>query len=231
MRKRKRKPPLLLRNGISLGPLLGRLLEFLPVVLVLVPDAGLHGVVGVGFDEEIPGHVQDGADAVRRFPLVGAQHSKAHGAFVIVGDVWVVDFGGEGEDGRFERVVLGEGEGEGEGAALRRLAMADVSFFFTSFPCTNLLYVSFSLFLFLSVHEERCSAYVVRAFFGALHDDFPLVEIRLLLQLDLCTGGRVAGAFGQLLREKFFSQLWLNQNSWREGTVRDGAGAEARGRS
>jgi hypothetical protein len=96
---------LVLATSIPLRPLPRRLLKVFSVILVLVCNACLNRIIRVRLDQQVSCHVQHSRDLVRRLPLVCAQHAEAHGAFVIVGYVWVVDLGLEGENRRFERVV------------------------------------------------------------------------------------------------------------------------------
>lgn len=109
---------LLLLAGMLLRPIPRRLLELLAVALVLIRYGRLDSIVGIGLDQEVPGHVYDSHELVRGLPLVAAEHAQAHGAFVIVAYVGVVDLGLEAQDGRFERVVSREREEELEVAAL-----------------------------------------------------------------------------------------------------------------
>ena len=109
---------LVLAASIPLRPLPRRLLKFLSVILVLIRNACLHRIIRVRLNQQVSGHVQHRRDLVRRLPLVCAQHAEAHGALVIIGYVWVVDLGLEGENGRPERVVRGEHEEEFEMPAL-----------------------------------------------------------------------------------------------------------------
>jgi len=63
--------------------------------------------------------VQDVLDAVWRFPHVAAEHAQTHGALFVVGDIWVVDLGLEGDDGWLEGVFLWQRDFEDEFTALR----------------------------------------------------------------------------------------------------------------
>ena len=93
--------------GISLDPLLRRLLKLLAVVLVLIGQRSLNSVIRVRFDQDVADHVQDGANLVWWLPLIAAQHAKTHRSLVVIADVGVVDLGLEVDDGRFEWVFGG----------------------------------------------------------------------------------------------------------------------------
>jgi hypothetical protein len=84
------------------------LLKDFAVVLVLVGNSTFDGIIGLGRSQDLTDEHQNVANLVWGFPLVGAQHTQTHGAFVIVADVWVVDLGLEGDGGRLEGVFLGE---------------------------------------------------------------------------------------------------------------------------
>ena len=96
--------------GVLLDPVTSHFLKLFAVALVLVGNARLNGVVRVRLDQQVASHVEDGGDLVRRLPLVSAEHAQAHGAFVVVGDVGMIDFGLEGQRRRLEGVVGGEHE-------------------------------------------------------------------------------------------------------------------------
>lgn len=49
--------------------------------------------------------MEDGDDFVRWLPFLGTEHTQAHGAFVIVANVRVVDFGFEAYYRRLKRIV------------------------------------------------------------------------------------------------------------------------------
>lgn len=110
----------MLSASILLDPLPRHLLILLAVILVLIRNARLHRIVRVRLDQEVPRHVEHGDDLIRRLPLVGAEHTQAHGALVVVGNVRVVDLGLETETWRLEWVVGREDEEEFEVAALVR---------------------------------------------------------------------------------------------------------------
>lgn len=103
---------------VALHPLFGRLLKLLAILLVFVSDGRLDGIVRVRFDHERLDQTEHGDDLVRRLPLVGTQQTQAHGAFVVVADIRMVDLGPEADDGGFERVLIGEGDLELEMSAL-----------------------------------------------------------------------------------------------------------------
>ena len=84
------------------------LLKDFAVVLVLVGNSTFDGIIRLGRSEDLTDEHQDVANLVWRLPLVGTEHAQAHGAFVVVADVWVVDLGLEGDGGRLEGVLLGQ---------------------------------------------------------------------------------------------------------------------------
>jgi hypothetical protein len=70
----------------------------------LIGDARLDCIVGLRLDQNSANKIQNLPDAVWRLPLITAKDAETHGAFVVVGDIRVVDFGPEGDDGRLEWV-------------------------------------------------------------------------------------------------------------------------------
>lgn len=78
------------------------------MVLVLVGNSTFDGIIRLGCREDLAYENQNIANLVWWLPLVGAEHAEAHAAFVVVADVWVVDFGLEGDGGWFERIFLGQ---------------------------------------------------------------------------------------------------------------------------
>lgn len=109
---------MLLLSRKLLRPFPRVLLELLAVALVLIRYGRLDSIIRVWLDQKVPRHVDDRHELVRRLPLVAAKHAQAHGAFVIVTDVRVVDLGLEVQDWRLEGVVFGEREEELEVTAL-----------------------------------------------------------------------------------------------------------------
>lgn len=113
-------PLLPILHGIPPNILPRLLLERAKIVPILIRNPSLDRIIRHGFLEQLSCELEHGADAAAGFPLVGFQHAEAHAAFVIVGDVWVVDLRAEGEGGWFERVGGWEGEIDCEDAGLRR---------------------------------------------------------------------------------------------------------------
>lgn len=107
----------LLRRGIPGNVTTSVLLELSGVVLVLISDAGLEGVVGVGLDEELADGVEDGADAAGGLPVLRLEHAEADGPHVVVGHVGVVDARRERHLRRLERVVRRQHDRELEAPA------------------------------------------------------------------------------------------------------------------
>jgi len=84
------------------------LLKDFPVVLVLVGNSTFDGIIRLGRSEDLTDEHQDVANLVWGLPLVGTEHAQAHGAFVVVADVWMVDLGLERDGGGLEGVFLGQ---------------------------------------------------------------------------------------------------------------------------
>ena len=103
---------------IPLHPVLGILLELLAVLLVLVCDRRLNRIVNIRLNQQRLDEAQHGNDLVWRLPLIGPKQSQAHGAFVVVAHVGVVDFRSEADDRGLEWVLVGEVDLELEMAAL-----------------------------------------------------------------------------------------------------------------
>ena len=95
---------------MPLRPVLCLLHKRLLILLVLVPDSCLHSIIGLRLNEQLASKLQHSFDLGRRFPFVSAKHTQAHAAFVIVGDVGMVDFRLKVERGRFKRVIGGKSE-------------------------------------------------------------------------------------------------------------------------
>ncbi len=91
--------------GVAGDVALDVLVELGAVVLVLVGDAGLEGVFGVGLDEELAHGLEDGADAAGGLPVLGLEHAEADVAEAVVGHVGVVDARREVHLRRLEGVV------------------------------------------------------------------------------------------------------------------------------
>ena len=104
--------------GVSGDPLLGRLLIRLAIVFELVCNTRLHCIIRLRGDENLADKSKDILDAVGRLPRVAAEDAQTHGAFVVVGDIGMVDFGPEGDDWRLERILFGKFNEEGEFASL-----------------------------------------------------------------------------------------------------------------
>lgn len=105
-------------GSVALDVALGVLVELGAVVLVLVGDAGLEGVVGQGFDEELAHGLEDALDAAGGLPVLGLEDAEADVAGVVVGDVGVPDARVEDDRRRLEGVLGRQGQGQGEDAAL-----------------------------------------------------------------------------------------------------------------
>lgn len=95
---------------------LGLLLPRGPVVAVLVCDALLERVVGLGLDEQVAHGLEDGDDLGTGLPVLGLEDAETDVAQGVVCDVGVVEAGDELDDGRLEGVVGGEGEDDAEAA-------------------------------------------------------------------------------------------------------------------
>lgn len=87
-----------------------------PIVAVLVGDALLERVVGLGLDEQVADGLEDGDDLCAGLPVLGLEDAEADVAEGVVCDVWVVEAGDELDDGRLEGVVGGEDEEDAEAA-------------------------------------------------------------------------------------------------------------------
>lgn len=87
-----------------------------PVVAILVGDALLERVVGLGLDEQVPHGLEHGDDLCAGLPVLGLEDAEADVAEGVVCDVWVVEAGDEFDDGGLEGVVSGEGEEDAEAA-------------------------------------------------------------------------------------------------------------------
>jgi hypothetical protein len=103
--------------GVAGHVALGVLVELGALVLVLVGDAGLEGVVGVGLDEQVAHRLEHGLDAAGGLPVLGLEDAEADVAGVVVGDVWVVDARQEVDLRRLERVLGREHQRDAEHAA------------------------------------------------------------------------------------------------------------------
>lgn len=99
-------------SDLSLGLLLPRG----PVVAVLVGDALLERVVGLGLDEQVAHGLEHGGDLCAGLPVLGLEDAEADVAEGVVCDVWVVEPGDELDDGGLEGVVGGEDEEDAEAA-------------------------------------------------------------------------------------------------------------------
>lgn len=89
-------------------PIFRNLVESGAVVLVLLSYASLYGVVWLRRLENRSYELEDVLDFVWRLPLVRSQHAQAHGAFVVVRHVRVVDLSAEGDGRRLEGVLWEE---------------------------------------------------------------------------------------------------------------------------
>ena len=121
----KTSPPLF-TAGILLDPVFRILFKSLSIILVFVCYTSLDCIIRIGFNERVAHQVEHGHDLIRWLPRIRAQHAEAHATFVIIGYIWVVYFGLEGEDWGLERIVGWEGDEETEVTAL-----GDVSSCFT----------------------------------------------------------------------------------------------------
>lgn len=92
------------------------LLKLLPVLAVLVRDAGLEGVVGLRLDKQLAHGLEDGGHLCCRFPVLGLQQGEADAARGVVCDVGVVNAGGEADGRGLEGVVGREVNEQAEGA-------------------------------------------------------------------------------------------------------------------
>lgn len=86
------------------------LLPARPVVSVLVCDSLLEGVIGLRFDEQVAYGVQHRGNLGGGLPVLGLEDAQAYVAEGVVGDVGVVEAGGEADGGGLEWVFDGEGE-------------------------------------------------------------------------------------------------------------------------
>lgn len=99
-------------SDLSLGLLLPRG----PIVAILVGDAFLERVVGLGLDEQVADGLEHGDDFGAGLPVLGLEDAEADVAEGVVCDVWVVEAGDELDDWGLEGVVGGEGEEDAEAA-------------------------------------------------------------------------------------------------------------------
>lgn len=88
------------------------------VIFALFSNLALDSIVRLGRRQNRPDKLEHVDDLVGRLPGVGAQDAQAHAAVFVVGDVWVVDFGAEADEGWLEGVFFGEGDVEFEMAVL-----------------------------------------------------------------------------------------------------------------
>lgn len=115
----KRRCPLARLICVLLHPFPSGLVEIGAVVLEVVRDGWLYCIIRLRRSQNCPHQLENLCDLVRGLPLVWLEHSQAHAALLIVGDIRVVDLRAEGEHRRLEGVLFRESDLDVELAALR----------------------------------------------------------------------------------------------------------------
>ena len=95
---------LLLR--VLLNPCFRGLEELLSIFSILACNTLLHRVIWLRIYQQPPREFEDCVDLARRFPFVRPKKTETHGAFVIVGDIRVIDFRLEREGWRLEWILF-----------------------------------------------------------------------------------------------------------------------------
>lgn len=106
---------LLLSESLRVVPRV--LVENVPLAAVLVRNARLQWVVGVGLDEQLAHGLEHLGELGRGLPVLGLEGRDANVARAIISHVGVVDACMEGHEGRLEGVVVGQLDDEAESAA------------------------------------------------------------------------------------------------------------------
>lgn len=90
----------------------------LPIPLKLLRDPRLQRIIRHRLPQQILHRNQHAQNLATGLPSFAFQDPDAHAAFLVIGDIRVVDAGFEVDDGGFEGVVGWEGEEKVEFAAL-----------------------------------------------------------------------------------------------------------------
>ena len=109
--------------GVPVHPVFRILVKGRPVALELVRNTRLHCVIRLRSREDCPDQREHIPDLVWRLPLVRTQHAQAHGASIVIRDIWVVNLGFEADARWLEGVVFGKSHVDLEVSALVGLSV------------------------------------------------------------------------------------------------------------